>query len=162
MLKSCLLLGALTCLAFQTQGLSAQGPDDRSLEVVPSVGFAAITRNGRLESGGMSALLEVDATAGQVRVTGYLGAHGIGVGCSDGCDLGGYSVGAALSYVRGPVAAGVGMGTIRRSAAWHAHPHLQVVVTSGRLRFQARLEVPRSTNDLSIPLLVGIRAGTHH
>ncbi len=150
-----IILSAIASLAWSAPPVSAQaGAQGRTLTT--SLGFAATTRNGRVESGGASALLEFDATRNRVRWTAYAQAHGIGVGCSDDCDLGGYSFGAALSYVRGPVAFGLGMGAIRRLNQWHGQPHLQGVLTRGPIRVQARLEVPGVTNDMSVPVLVGV------
>ncbi len=69
--------------------LRAQESAGATLTVTPSIGMAAITRNGNLESGGMSAFLEVDLHSASLLWSAYAGQRGIGVRCSDGCELGG-------------------------------------------------------------------------
>ena len=113
--------------------LRAQESSSATLTVTPSIGMAAITRHGNLESGGMSAFLEVDVHGASLLWSAYAGQRGIGVGCSDGCELGGQSIGIGVSYVLGSVRAGGGGGLLRRAKGWHVQPYGQLSVVIGVL-----------------------------
>lgn len=125
--------------------------------VTPSIGLATMTRNGSVESAGMSAYLEVDLRDNSLIWSAYVSQRGIGVGCSDGCELGGRGIGLGGSYLFGNFRAGGGIGLLRRSRAWHTQPYGQVSVVRGALRVQVRLEVPRGVGGVHVPLLFGFQ-----
>ena len=155
-LNRALVLGLLACIGATPPALQAQDRAATGWTATPSLGFAAITRNGTLESGGMTILAEVDLHTTHLRWTVFTAIRGLGVSCSDGCDLGGRSAGVSVSYLRGPLGIGGGVGLLRRSAEWHLQPHGQVSLARGRFRVQLRLEVPRGVGGISIPALVGL------
>lgn len=155
--KRFVLLALVVCFGPRSGSLRAQESVGVSLTVTPSVGMAVITRNGNLESGGMTAIVEIDLHSAPLRWSVYAAVRGIGVGCSDGCDLGGRAVGGGISYLLGRIGVGGGVGLLRRSAEWHLQPHGQLSVVSGVLRVQLRLEVPESVGGVHIPLLFGLQ-----
>lgn len=137
--------------------LRAQESAGATLTVTPSIGMAAITRHGNLESGGMSAFLEVDLHSASLLWSAYAGQRGIGVDCSDGCELGGQSIGVGVSYILGSVRAGGGGGLLRRANEWHVQPYGQLSVVIGVVRLQVRLEVPQGVDGVHVPLLFGLQ-----
>ncbi len=145
--------------------LDAQQSASPTLTVTPSLGLAAITRNGSLESGGMSTYLEVDLQRSSLLWSAFAGQRGIGVGCSHGCDFGGQSVGAGVSYLHGPVRVGGGVGLLHRADEWHFQPYGQISAVRGILRAQVRLEVPKGLGDsqdgVHIPVLLGLQFPVH-
>jgi hypothetical protein len=153
-----LLLALLWALGPHSSGsLRAQVPPGASLTITPSLGFAAIGDNGHLASGGMIAMVEMDLNRPPFRWSTYLATRGVGIGCSDGCDLGGQSIGVGVSYVLGPVGLGGGMGLLHRSAGWLVQPHGQISASRGILRLQLRVEVPEGLDDIHVPLLLGLQ-----
>ena len=105
----------------------------------------------------MSTLLEVDVSRARWRWSVFAAVRGIGAGCSDGCDLGGQSVGAGVSYLLGAVAVGGGLGGLHRSVGWHLQPHGQLSFERGAFRAQVRVQVPDVGDGVHIPLLFGLR-----
>lgn len=152
-----LVLILLVAFGVGAETLRAQESAGASVTVTPSIGLAAMTRNGSLESGGMSAYLEVDVHDASLLWSAYAGQRGIGVGCSDGCELGGQSIGLGVSYVLGNLRAGGGLGLLRRRSGWHVQPYGQLSVVHGMLRIQLRLEVPQGVNGVHVPLLFGLQ-----
>ena len=159
MLKRLFIVTLLVFSGFRTGAgaLRAQEPVGVALEVTPSVGMAAITRNGNLESGGMSALMEIDLRSASLSWSAYASTRGIGAGCSNGCDLGGKAFGVGTSYLFGSIGVGGGVGLLRRSAEWHVQPHGRLSVVRGALRFQVRLEAPEGVGGVHVPVLFGWR-----
>jgi hypothetical protein len=149
--------------------LHAQEDAVPSVTATPSVGFAMVPDDGRVASGGLTMLLELELRAGGWAWGVYGEARGIGVGCepgdalpfgpqtSDRCDVGGQAVGVSVSRAFGAVAVGGGLGGFRQPAGWHVQPHGQLSVSTGVFRFQVRFEVPKGTVRAQLPILVGIR-----
>jgi hypothetical protein len=127
------------------------------LTVTPSLGMAVIFENGGIASGGMSALLEVDLSRAWLRWGAFAAVRGIGVGCANGCDLGGRAIGLGVSVVLRGVGVGGGVGLLNRSEAWHVQPHGQLSVGRRRLRAQVRIEIPEDTDGVHVPFLLGFR-----
>lgn len=152
-----LLLAVLWSLGTHSGALHAQESPGASLTITPSLGFAAIGDNGHLASGGMTATVEMGLKRPPFQWSVYLATRGIGIGCSDGCDLGGQSIGVGVSYLWGAVGLGGGMGLLHRSAGWLVQPHGQLSMNRGILRLQLRAEVPEGLDDVHLPLLLGIQ-----
>ena len=150
------LLLLVLCLVRDSGALHAQQAPGASLAVIPSVGMAAIPDNGHLASGGMTALLEIEISRAGWRWSVFGEARGIGVGCSDGCDMGGQAAGVGLSRVFGAVAVGGGLGGLHRSSGWHVQPHGQLSFAKGSFRAQLRVEVPHGTDGTHFPILAGL------
>jgi len=131
------------------------------LTVTPSVGFGAVFDGGHPESGGMSTLIQIEMNRDRLRWGLFASVRGIGVGCSDGCDLSGKALGAEIAFLMGRVSVGPGLGLIHRFTGWHAQPHGQLSFPLGTLRVQLRVEVASGSNGLHVPLLLGrqIRIG---
>lgn len=151
--KPLFLFGLLTGLG--SAQLSAQEAT-RALTVTPSVGFGMVANNGRLESGGMSTLLQIDLSGSSVRWGVFGSVRGIGVGCSNGCDLSGQALGSEMTFLLGDVGVGAGLGLIHRFTGWHAQPHGKLSLDVGALRMQLRVEVSSGGYLRTyIPLLLG-------
>lgn len=135
----------------------AQEASGVSMTITPSVGMAVILGDGDLWSGGMTTLLEIDLTRLRWRWSLFAAASGIGVGCSDGCELGGESVGGGISYRFGGFAVGGGLGGLHRSTGWHVQPHGLLSFDRGVFRAQLRVELPERTDGAHAPILVGFR-----
>ena len=151
------LLILLSCLGHLSESLSAQEAVAPSPTITPSVGMGGILDNGDLESGGMSVLLEIDLSQSRLRWSLFGEVRGIGVGCADGCDLSGQTIGAGVSYLLGRVGVGGGVGFLHRSAGWNLQPHGQLSVALGVFRTQLRLEASEGTGGMHVPLLFGLQ-----
>ena len=151
------LLVLLGCFWPRSAALHAQRSVGASLTITPSVGMAVIGDNGHLASGGMSAIVEIDLQGTSLRWGVSAAVRGIGIWCSDGCDLGGHAVGAGISYLLGAIGVGGGVGLLHRSAGWLVQPHGQLSLVRGRLRLQLRLEVPEGVDRVHILLLFGLQ-----
>jgi len=129
--------------------------------VIPSVGFGAVFDSGHPESGGMSTLIQIEMSGDRLRWGLFASVRGIGVGCTDGCDLSGRALGAEIAFLVGRVGIGPGLGLIHRFTGWHVQPHGQLSLLLGTLRVQLRVEVSSGSNGVHVPLLVGrqIRIG---
>ena len=150
------LLLLVVCLVPNSGALHAQEAPGTSLTVTPYVGMAVIPDNGHLASGGMTTLLEIEVNHASWRWSVFGEARGIGVSCSDGCDMGGQAVGIGISRIVGTVAVGGGLGGLHRSSGWHVQPHGQLSFSKGVFRAQLRVEVPNGTDGTHFPLLAGL------
>ena len=145
------LFVALTCLG--QQPISAQA--STGLAVTPSAGVEMVVHDRRLESGGLSALLQVAFRGPRVEWGLFASARGLGGGCSDGCDFSGQAFGAEAAFRMGRVAVGGGFGLIHRFAGWYTQPHGALSLAMGTLQLQLRLEVSGGNRRVHIPLLLG-------
>ncbi len=151
---------ALVLLAYLGQHpplLYAQDTAGTSLTLTPSVGIGAILDRGNLESGGAEALLEVELTRSRLRWSVFAAIRGIGVECSDGCDLSGESLGVGVSYLLDRVGVGGGVGLLHQSGQWHFQPHGQLSIAHGIFRAQLRVEVPQGVDGVFVPILFGLQ-----
>ena len=151
------LLVLVSSLGHLPGSLHAQGAASTSPTVTASVGMGVIVDSGDLESGGMSALLEIDLSHARVRWSVFASVRGIGGACANGCDLSGQTFGAGLSYLIGRVGVGGGVGLLHRSERWHIHPHGQLSVRLGVFRAQVRVEDSEGTQGVHVPILLGLQ-----
>lgn len=161
------LLALAALLACGPGAVQGQVGARTAVAVTPSLGLAVAPDDGRLASGGVTALLEVDGRRAGWRATLYGEAGGLGVGCeagdalpgrptSDACEVGGRALGVGLARLLGPVGVGAGLGALHRSSGWRAQPHGEVSFERGRLRVQLRVEVSGGRYDVHLPVLVGL------
>ncbi len=151
------LLVLVSSLGHLPGSLHAQEAAGPSPTVTPSLGMGVIVDDGELESGGLSALLEIDLTHARVRWSVFAAVRGIGVACADGCNLSGQTFGAGFSYLFGRVGVGGGAGLLHRSGRWHLHPHGQLSVELGVFRAQLRVEDSEGTEGVHFPILLGLK-----
>ncbi len=146
--------------------LVAQESGGPSIALIGHVGFGLIVQDDKRESGGATLLVEFEVRRGALEWLAYGSLRGIGVNCEAepvpgspagvGCDPSGQSLGVGLRRRFGVVALGGGLAMFRQSEAWHAEPHLQIVI--GRtLRAQLRFEAPRDAYGTGVQLLGGFR-----
>jgi len=156
-MKRFILLALLAYLGQHPPSLQAQNTEDASLTVTPSLGLGAILDRGHFESGGAEALLEVEWTRSRLRWDAFASFRGIGVGCSDGCDLSGEAFGVGVSYLLNRVGVGGGVGVLHQAWQWHLQPHGQISVAFGAFRAQLRIEVPQGVDGVFFPILWGLQ-----
>lgn len=162
MRRTCINLALLAAVGSLPASLRAQEAG-WSRATTPSVGFGYVLEDGSLESGSLSFLAEFDWESTAYRLGAFGAVRAGAASCADGIggscrDLTGESLGVSGSRLVGDLGFGVGIGLVHREfSGWRVQPHAALSVSPGVLRVQLRVEFPEGTDDIHLPLLMGIR-----